>query len=85
MAICESGYYNKVTRICGERHVVKRLYHNFDKARNFILEGANLVLLRYMAIRRFKGTVKTDTVMMDGSICESIYVSIIKYIDIKII
>ncbi|KAF9808761.1 hypothetical protein SFRURICE_016278 [Spodoptera frugiperda] len=75
MAICESGYYNKVTRICGERHVVKRLYHNFDKARNFILEGANLVLLRYMAIRRFKGTVKTDTVMMDGSICESIYVS----------
>ncbi|KAF9414386.1 hypothetical protein HW555_007700 [Spodoptera exigua] len=75
MAICENGYYNKVTRICGQRDVVKRFYHDFDKARNFVLEGANLVLLRYMAVRRFKGTVKTDTVMMDGTICESVYIS----------
>ncbi|XP_021182355.2 uncharacterized protein LOC110370751 [Helicoverpa armigera] len=74
-AICESGYYNKVTRICGDRHVVKRFYHSFDKAHNFLLEGSNIVLLRYIALRRFKGQIKTDTVMMDGTICESIYVS----------
>ncbi|XP_023935909.2 uncharacterized protein LOC112044322 [Bicyclus anynana] len=75
MTICESGYYNKVTRICGERHYVKRLYHSFDAARNFLLEGANVVLLRYIGLSRYCGHVKTDTVLIDGTICESIYVS----------
>ncbi|XP_049868177.1 uncharacterized protein LOC126368313 [Pectinophora gossypiella] len=74
MAICESGYYNKVTRICGDRHIVKRLYHTFEKAHDFLLEGANVVLLRYFAITRYKGTVKTYTVLMNGTICESVYV-----------
>ncbi|XP_038214861.1 uncharacterized protein LOC119834543 [Zerene cesonia] len=74
MTICESGYYNKVTRICGERHFVKRIYHSFEDARNFLLEGANVILLRYFAINRYKGTIKTDTVLIDGTICESIYV-----------
>ncbi|CAH2108388.1 unnamed protein product [Euphydryas editha] len=74
MTICESGYYNKVTRICGERHFVKRLYHSFEAARNFLLEGANVVLLRYFGISRFCGHVKTDTVLINGTICESVYV-----------
>ncbi|XP_045768199.1 uncharacterized protein LOC123869362 isoform X1 [Maniola jurtina] len=76
MTICEKGYYNKVTRICGERHYVKRLYHSFDDARNFLLEGANVVLLRYIGISRYCGHIKTDTVLIDGTICESIYVSL---------
>ncbi|XP_047507524.1 uncharacterized protein LOC125051328 [Pieris napi] len=74
MTICESGYYNKVTRICGERHFVRRIYHSFEDARNFLLEGANIVLLRYLGISRHKGTIKTDTVLIDGVICESLYV-----------
>ncbi|XP_026500895.2 uncharacterized protein LOC113404246 [Vanessa tameamea] len=74
MTICESGYYNKVTRICGDKHFVKRLYHSFEAARNFLLEGANVVLLRYFGISRFCGHVKTDTVLINGTICESIYV-----------
>lgn len=75
MAICDSGYYNKVTKICGEHTVVKRLYHSFEAAHEFLLEGANIALMRYFALRRFRGTVKTDTVLMGGEICESIYVS----------
>ena len=75
MTICESGYYNKVTRICGERHFVKRLYHSFEAARNFLLEGANVVLLRYFAISRFCGRIVTDTVLINGIVCESVYVS----------
>ncbi|XP_026752248.2 uncharacterized protein LOC113512545 [Galleria mellonella] len=75
MAICESGYYNKVTRICGERHIVKRFYHTFEEAHDFLLEGANVVILRYLGLRRYKGNIKTKTVLMDGTICESIYVS----------
>lgn len=75
MAICESGYYNKVTRICGERHLVKRLYHSFEDSRNLLLEAANVVLLRYFGLRRYRGNIKTETVLMDGKICESIYVS----------
>ncbi|KAJ8730716.1 hypothetical protein PYW08_002129 [Mythimna loreyi] len=75
LAICDSGYYNKVTRICGERHVVKRFYHTFEMAHNFVLEGSNIVFLRYLALRRYKGTVQTDTVMMNGTICRSIYIS----------
>ncbi|OWR50670.1 hypothetical protein KGM_205815 [Danaus plexippus plexippus] len=75
MAICEDGYYNKVTRICGDRHFVKRIYHSFDVAQNFLLEGANVVLLRYFAINRYAGHVKTKTVLLDGTICESIYIS----------
>ncbi|XP_039751403.1 uncharacterized protein LOC120627467 isoform X2 [Pararge aegeria] len=72
MTICESGYYNKVTRICGERHYVKRLYHSFDDARNFLLEGANVVLLRYIGLSRYCGHIKTDTVLIDGKLgCKS--------------
>ncbi|CAH0406915.1 unnamed protein product [Chilo suppressalis] len=74
MTICEKGYYNKVTRVCGERDTVKRFYHSFQDSRNFILEGANIVLLRYFGISRYRGTIKTDCVLMDGTICESIYV-----------
>ncbi|KAJ8721427.1 hypothetical protein PYW07_002202 [Mythimna separata] len=74
LAICDSGYYNKVTRVCGDKHVVKRFYHTFEMAHNFVLEGANIVFLRYLALRRHKGTVQTDTVMMNGTICRSIYI-----------
>lgn len=76
IAICENGYYQKVTRTCGDKSVIKRHYHSFEDAKYFLLEGANIVLLRYFAIRRYRGNVKTETVMMSGSICESIYVSI---------
>ncbi|XP_059046397.1 uncharacterized protein LOC131841987 [Achroia grisella] len=74
MTICESGYYNKVTRICGERHIVKRFYHTFEEAHDFLLEGANVVILRYFGLRRYRGNIKTATVLMDGTLCESIYV-----------
>ncbi|KOB72062.1 Uncharacterized protein OBRU01_07472 [Operophtera brumata] len=70
MAICESGYYNKITRICGDRHVVKRHYHTFEDSRNFLLEAANIVLLRYIGLRRYRGNIKTETVLIDGMICE---------------
>ncbi|XP_014363690.2 uncharacterized protein LOC106715019 [Papilio machaon] len=74
MAICESGYYNKVTRICGDRHLIKRFYHTFEEAHNFLLEGANIVLMRYVGLTRYKGCIKTDTVLINGVVCESIYV-----------
>ncbi|KAM3964197.1 uncharacterized protein ACR2FA_001679 [Aphomia sociella] len=74
MTICESGYYNKVTRICGDRNIVKRFYHSFEDAHDFLLEGANIVILRYFGLRRYRGTIKTETVLMDGTICQSIYV-----------
>ncbi|KAJ2950082.1 hypothetical protein O0L34_g11422 [Tuta absoluta] len=74
MAVCENGYYNKVTRICGDKHVAKRFYHSFEQAKDFLLEGANIVLMRYFGLRRYKGTVRTQTVLMDGTVCESIYV-----------
>ncbi|XP_013187085.1 uncharacterized protein LOC106132271 [Amyelois transitella] len=74
ISICESGYYNKVTRICGERHMVKRFYHTFESSKQFLLEGANVVLLRYLGLRRYRGNIKTETVLMNGLICESIYV-----------
>ncbi|CAG9785627.1 unnamed protein product [Diatraea saccharalis] len=74
MTICENGYYNKVTRVCGGRDTIKRFYHSFEDSHNFLLEGANIVLLRYFGLSRYRGTVKTDCVLMDGTICESIYV-----------
>ncbi|CAK1600924.1 unnamed protein product [Parnassius mnemosyne] len=74
MAICESGYYNKVTHICGDRHLIKRFYHTFEEAHNFLLEGANIVLMRYVGLTRYKGCIKTDTVLIDGVVCESIFV-----------
>ncbi|XP_063619411.1 uncharacterized protein LOC134792128 [Cydia splendana] len=74
MAICDTGYYNKITKICGDRHVVKRFYHSFEDAHSFLLEGANIVLLRYFALARYRGKIKTDTVLIDGVVCESIYV-----------
>lgn len=80
MAICDNGYYNKVTRICGEKTVIKRFYHSFEDAHDFLLEGANFILMRYFGLRRYRGNVTTKTVLMGGLICESVYVSnIFKY------
>lgn len=76
MAICDTGYYNKITRICNEKSVVKRLYHTYEDAHDFVLEGANIVLMRYFGLRRYRGTVKTKTVLIGGLICESLYVSL---------
>ncbi|XP_011565204.3 uncharacterized protein LOC105394985 isoform X1 [Plutella xylostella] len=73
MSICETGYYNKVTSVCGEKTHIKRLNHSFETAHNFLLEGANMVLMRYFALIRHKGVVQTDTVLIAGEICESVY------------
>lgn len=74
MAICDNGYYNKITRITGERNAIKRRYHTFEEAHDFLLEGANIILMRYFGLRRYRGNVKTKTVLINGIICESIYV-----------
>ncbi|GBP61908.1 Ciliogenesis-associated TTC17-interacting protein [Eumeta japonica] len=74
IALCDNGYYNKVSRTCGELQSVKRLQHSFGDARDFLLEGANILLLRYLAVQRHRGNVKTATVLMNGAICESFYV-----------
>lgn len=85
MAICENGYYNKATRICGDRHLIKRFYHTFEEARNFLLEGANIVLMRYVGLTRYKGCIKTDTVLIGGVVCESVYVSMNTYVKSKVV
>lgn len=54
---------------------MKRLYHTFEDSRNLLLEGANIVLMRYFGLRRYRGNIRTETVLMNGMICESIYVS----------
>lgn len=77
MSICETGYYNKVTSVCGEKTHIKRLNHSFETAHNFLLEGANMVLMRYFALIRHKGVVQTDTVLIAGEICESVYVRLL--------
>ncbi|XP_044260660.1 ciliogenesis-associated TTC17-interacting protein-like [Tribolium madens] len=51
----------------------KDIFYSPKKARNLICEGANFVLMRYLAITKFVGFFETTTLYINGSLCRNIY------------
>ncbi|XP_050315517.1 ciliogenesis-associated TTC17-interacting protein-like [Anthonomus grandis grandis] len=50
-----------------------RKYYPLIKANNLIGEGANFILMRYLAIKKYKGTFELSTMYINGDLCRNIY------------
>ncbi|RZC39635.1 ciliogenesis-associated TTC17-interacting protein, partial [Asbolus verrucosus] len=44
-----------------------------ERAKNLICEGANFILMRYLAMKRFIGTFEVSTVYINGDLCRNVY------------
>lgn len=52
-----------------------RKYYPFFITKNLMLEGASFLLMRYLAVTKFVGTIELSTMYINGEMCRNIYVS----------
>lgn len=66
-------YYVRATG----RHeeVSERKFYKLEKAKNYVSEGANFLLMRYLAVIKYKGQFELSTMYINGDMCRNIYVS----------
>lgn len=76
VALQHEKYYIHVK----EKEFEERKYYSLVKTRDFVGEGANFVLMRYLALSKFTGTFELSTTYINGDMCKNIYVSINKTI-----
>lgn len=73
----ESAYHVEITRTCP--FDVSPLRESKDlelcQYKSLISEGVGVLLMRYLAITNFEGTLRFQNVMMDGGVATSDYVS----------
>lgn len=75
VAMCEGGYFCSTTSREGDTKNVESKYISYDDAYTFVMDGPNIILLRYLALTRFEGKLTTTYMDMSGHIGESSYVS----------
>lgn len=75
MAICEGGYFCSTTTREGDSKRHESKYISYDDAYTFVLDGPNIILLRYLALTQFEGKLTTTFTDIGGNIGESSYVS----------
>ncbi|XP_030754786.1 ciliogenesis-associated TTC17-interacting protein-like [Sitophilus oryzae] len=56
-----------------EKESETRKYYPLSKAKDYVGEGANFLLMRYLAITRYVGTFELSTIYINGSMCRNIY------------
>ncbi|XP_060533875.1 uncharacterized protein LOC132706524 isoform X2 [Cylas formicarius] len=61
-----------------ENVMTKKKYYPLGKTKDFVGEGANFILMRYLAITKFEGMFELSTMYINGDMCRNIYVSIQK-------
>lgn len=66
-------YYLKMTN--KKEEVVERKFYKLDKTKYFVSEGANFLLMRYLAIVNYMGQFELSTLYINGDMCRNIYVS----------
>ncbi|KAJ8916532.1 hypothetical protein NQ315_000174 [Exocentrus adspersus] len=70
-SIQNKKYYTRHT--CNHLDLDVRRYYPFTVTKNMVLEGANFLLLRYLAITKYVGIFELSTQYIDGSMCRNIY------------
>ncbi|KAF5292643.1 hypothetical protein FQR65_LT11195 [Abscondita terminalis] len=53
--------------------VFDKKYYSMEKTRDFISEGANFVLMRYLSVTRYIGKFELSCMYINGSMCRNIY------------
>lgn len=66
-------YYLKITSKRDE--VLERKFYKLDKTKYYVSEGANFLLMRYLAIVNYIGQFELSTMYINGDMCRNIYVS----------
>lgn len=51
-----------------------RKYYPLSKTKDMIGEGANFILMRYLAITKYTGLFEMSTIYINGDMCRNIYV-----------
>lgn len=69
---CQKYYLHHVSK---PDNFQERKYYNLCKTFGLVCEGANFILMRYIAITRYSGTFELSTMYINGDMCRNIYVS----------
>lgn len=72
VALQTKRYYLKVTS--KKEQFLERKFYKLDKTKNYISEGANFLLMRYLAITQYSGNFELSTMYINGDMCRNIYV-----------
>nr|CAI5856961.1 unnamed protein product [Callosobruchus analis] len=56
-----------------QESIEERKYYKLTKTYNMICEGANFLLMRYLAVKRYTGTFELSTIYINGDMCRNIY------------
>ncbi|XP_018576523.1 ciliogenesis-associated TTC17-interacting protein [Anoplophora glabripennis] len=70
-AIQNQKYYMRHTSVLENLEI--RKYYPFFVTKNLVLEGASFILMRYLAITQFAGTIELSTMYINGEMCRNIY------------
>ncbi|KAF2904558.1 hypothetical protein ILUMI_01605 [Ignelater luminosus] len=54
-------------------NLLDRKYYSMVRTRDLVCEGANFILMRYLAITRFIGHFELSTMYINGDLCRNIY------------
>lgn len=80
IAMDDDFYHVKLTRTCPCDNSAETKELSFCDHGNLIGEGVNILLMRYLALINFEGTLTFESITMDGNITESNYVRGYNYI-----
>lgn len=73
VALQTKRYYLKITS--KKENTMEQMFYKLNKTKHFISEGANFLLMRYLAVARFMGQFELSTMYINGDMCRNIYVS----------
>ncbi|KAG5873451.1 hypothetical protein JTB14_007218 [Gonioctena quinquepunctata] len=71
IAMQDNKYYMRTTSL--KDKLEERKYFSLEKACKLVAEGANFILMRYLAITRYHGQFELSTVHINGGLCRNIY------------
>ncbi|KAJ8939320.1 hypothetical protein NQ314_011178 [Rhamnusium bicolor] len=72
MALQNNKYYIK--NASSIDNIEDRKYYSLAKMHDLVSEGANFVLMRYLAVMQYIGTFELSTIYINGDLCRNIYV-----------
>lgn len=73
-ALQENKYYVKHRESLDKTNETRQ-YYPLCTAKDLVGEGANFLLMRYLAITKYEGTFELSTMYINGNLCRNIYVS----------
>ncbi|CAH1118464.1 unnamed protein product [Phaedon cochleariae] len=71
VALQKNKYYLRTTS--SPPDIQERKYYGLGKTHDFVGEGASFILMRYLAVTRYTGSLELSTTYINGDMCRNIY------------